>query len=57
VDEEDGPSHGLDTHCFNFQRRAIDYMPKGPIIQQFHRDESSPINLIDFVNGADIRVV
>jgi hypothetical protein len=39
------------------QRFAIDLVPEGLPFQQFHGDEGSPIGLIDFVDGADVRVV
>src|SRR5947207_12122463 len=44
-------------HRFDFQRLAIDLVPERLPLQQFHGDEGSPINLIDFVNRADVRVV
>ena len=44
-------------HCLDFQRLAIDPMPEGLTFEQFHRDEGSPLGVIDFVDGADVRVV
>ena len=44
-------------HGFNFQRSAIDQVTKRLSLQQFHRDESSAINFIDFVDRADVRMI
>jgi hypothetical protein len=32
-------------------------VPERLPLKQFHRDESSPVDLIDFVDCADVRVV
>ena len=44
-------------HRLDLQWLATDYVPERLPLQQFHGDEGSPINLIDFVDGADVRVV
>jgi len=44
-------------HCLDFQRLAIDPMSERLPLQQFHRNERPPIDLIDFVDRADVRVV
>src|SRR5438309_6147229 len=50
----------LDTqiqHRFHFQRLAIDPMSERLPLQQFHGNEGSSIDLIYFVNSADVRMV
>ncbi len=50
----------LDTqieHRFDLQRHASNAMPECLPLQQFHGDEGSSIDLIDFVDGADVRVI
>src|ERR1700747_1582897 len=43
--------------CFNFQRLACDHVPECLSLQQFHRDKRSPIDLVNFVDRADVRVI
>jgi hypothetical protein len=50
----------LDTqieHRFDLQRLATDEMPECLPLQQFHRNESSAICLVDLVDRADVWVV
>src|SRR5438552_2739052 len=44
-------------HRFDFQRLAIDLMPERLPLQQFHRNESSTIDLIDLMDCAYARVI
>ncbi len=44
-------------HRFDFQRLAINLVPERLPLQQFHGNKSSPIRLVNFVDGADVRVV
>src|SRR3954466_10420837 len=44
-------------HRAGLQRSATDPMPEGLPLQQFHGDEGSPLELIYFVNCADVRMV
>jgi hypothetical protein len=44
-------------HRFDLHRLASDPMPERLPLQQFHRDEGSPIGLVNLVNRADVRVV
>src|SRR5208282_2444927 len=41
----------------NLQRLAGDLVPQGVPLKQFHRNEASPIGVIDFVDRADVLVV
>ena len=43
-------------HRFDLQRLAIDLVPERLPVQQFHGDEGSPIDFIDFIDRADVRV-
>src|SRR6476660_1126508 len=50
----------LDTqieHRLGLQLLAIYYVAEGLTLQQFHRDEGSPIGLVNLVDRADVRVV
>ncbi len=42
---------------FNLDWFAANQVPKGLAFQQLHCDEGSAIYLVDFVDGADVRVV
>ena len=42
---------------FDLQRLTSDPVPEGLTFEQFHRDERPILNLIDFVDRADIRMV
>src|SRR5579864_1387849 len=44
-------------HRFNLQRLAIYHVLERLAFQKLHCDEGSPIGLVDFVNGADVRMV
>ena len=44
-------------HRFDLQRLASDPVPERLTLQQFHGDEGSSIGLVDFVDGADVRMV
>jgi len=44
-------------HGFNPHRLAGNPVPERLPLQQFHGDEGSPVGLVNFVNGADVRVV
>ena len=44
-------------HRFDLQRLASDPVPERLPLQKFHRNEGSPIDLIYFVDRADVRVV
>src|SRR5437867_1468969 len=44
-------------HRFDFQRLAIDYVPERLSVQQFHCDEGSPIDLINLIDRADVRMI
>ena len=44
-------------HRPDLQRLASDQVPKGLSLEELHSNQSSAIDLIDFVNGADIRVI
>ena len=44
-------------HRFDLQRLASDPVPECLPLQQFHRDEGSPIGLINLVDRADVWVV
>ena len=44
-------------HRFDLQRLAIDPVPERLPLQQFHGDEGSSVDLIYFVDRADVRVV
>ena len=44
-------------HCFNLQRLAIDYMAEGLPLQEFHSDECSPLDFVNLIDRADVRVV
>ena len=41
----------------DLQRFPSDPVPQRLPLQQFHRDEGSPLGVIDFVDGANVRVV
>src|SRR5215469_1241344 len=50
----------LDTqieHRFSLQRLACDPMSERLTFEQLHRDERPILNLVDFVNRADVRMV
>ncbi len=42
---------------FDLQRLATDSVSERLPLQQFHGDEGSPIDLVDFMDRADVRVV
>jgi len=44
-------------HRLGLHRLTADSVPERLPLQQFHGDEGSPIDLIDFVDRADVRVV
>src|ERR1017187_4668885 len=44
-------------HRFDLQRLAIYHVPERLAFQKLHRDEGSPVGLVDFVDGADVRMV
>ena len=44
-------------HRFDLQRLATDPVPERLPLQQFHGDEGSPIDLVNLVDRADVRVV
>jgi hypothetical protein len=44
-------------NCFDLQWPAGDPVFQGQTLQQLHSDEGSPINLVNFVDRADVRVV
>jgi hypothetical protein len=44
-------------HRFDLQRLAIDPVPECVAFKEFHRDEGSSIDLVDFVDRADVWVV
>jgi hypothetical protein len=44
-------------HRFDLQRLASYQVPERLSLQQFHRNEGSPIGLVDFMDRADVRVV
>src|SRR6266851_1976995 len=44
-------------HRLDLQRLASDPVPERLPLQQFHGNKSSPIRLVNFVDGADVRVV
>jgi hypothetical protein len=42
---------------FNLQRLTVNPVPECLPLQQFHRNECSPIDLVNFVDRADVRMV
>jgi hypothetical protein len=44
-------------HVTSIHESASDSVPERLPLQQFHGDEGSTIGLVDFVDGADVRVV
>ena len=44
-------------YCVDLQGFAIDHVPERLPLQQFHRDEGSPIDFIDFIDRTDVRMV
>ena len=52
-----GAKYSQVEHHLDLQRLAGDLVPQGLPLQQFHGNEGSPLGLVDFVDGADVRVV
>ena len=44
-------------HRAERQRFAVDLLLEGLSFEQFHRDELRPLELVDLVDGADVRVI
>ena len=44
-------------HRFDLQRLSSDSVPECLPLQQFHGNEGSPIDFVDFVDRADVRVI
>src|SRR6266568_405545 len=44
-------------HRFDLQPLAINHVPERLPLQKFHRDEGSSIDLVNFVDCADVRMV
>src|SRR5215467_1150856 len=50
----------LNTHIeylFDLQWFAIEYLPECLSFQQFHRNECSPLDIVNFVDRADVWVI
>jgi hypothetical protein len=48
---------GRIEHRLDFQRLSIDLVPQCLPLQQLHGNERSPIDLVDFIDGANVRVI
>ena len=44
-------------HRLDLQRLAADYVPERLAFQQFHGNKGSPIDLVDLMDRADVRVI